>query len=340
MYAWRTDTGYTQIETPHPGVLHDRFRGLPSRCEVLVQVLASSVNPADQYATTGTMGSDLSGRVVSMGDGCNNSRLSVGASVWGDIGAVTYTLNGNEKTKENGAYAEYAVALDSQLGWKPKNVDFQEAAALPKVSLTSYKALVWYANATNWTRSISGPVVLILGGSGGTGSTGIQLAKALGAAEIITTTSSANFDYCAELGADRLIDYKAVNWWEELKEGSVDIVYDTVGQQGTGDRALKVLRSSEYFGSYVTIAGALPTVSKPGISSNMFINSDTNLDSAALLEELTLLGEKGQLRMPSIQQKYRLDEVAAAFKESSTGTVKGKLVIDIENSTVTGTRVN
>ncbi len=72
----------------------------------------------------------------------------------------------------------------------------------------------------------------------------------------------------------------------------------------------------------------------------MFINSDTNLDSAALLEELTLLGEKGQLRMPSIQQKYRLDEVAAAFKESSTGTVKGKLVIDIENSTVTGTRVN
>ena len=38
--------------------------------------------------------------------------------------------------------------------------------------------------------------------------------------------------------------------------------------------------------------------------------------------------------MPSIQQKYTLDKVADAFAESSTGTVKGKLVIDVENSTL------
>lgn len=48
----------------------------------------------------------------------------------------------------------------------------------------------------------------MLGGSGGTGTIGIQLAKAFGAGEVITTTSADNFDYCKGVGADRLIDYK------------------------------------------------------------------------------------------------------------------------------------
>lgn len=70
-----------------------------------------------------------------------------------------------------------------------------------------------------------------------------------------------------------------------------------------------------------------------GVTQNMFINSDTNLNSAALLQQLTALSEAGHLSMPNIQQKYTLDKVADAFKESSTGSVKGKLVIDVENST-------
>ena len=49
------------------------------------------------------------------------------------------------KTKELGGYAQYAVALESQLWTSPKGMSFNEAASLPKVALTSYKALVWYA---------------------------------------------------------------------------------------------------------------------------------------------------------------------------------------------------
>ena len=67
-----------------------------------------------------------------------------------------------------------------------------------------------YAGAP-WQTS---PTVLVLGGSGGTGTTGIQLAKALGAGMVITTTSSDNFEYCKGLGADKLIDYRTQNWWE------------------------------------------------------------------------------------------------------------------------------
>ena len=119
------------------------------------------------------MGSDMSGTVVAMGSSCSGSHLSVGTEVWGDIGANSHKNDVMmQKTKENGAYAEYAAALDSQLVAKPANIGFSEAAALAKVSLTSYKALQWYCNAGNWTAAAAGPVVLVLGGSGGTGTTG------------------------------------------------------------------------------------------------------------------------------------------------------------------------
>ena len=120
---------------------------------------------------------------------------------------------------------------------------------------------------------------MVLGGSGGTGTTGIQLAHAFGAREtLITTTSADNFAYCKGLGATRTIDYKTVNWWDKgvLDDDSLDVIYDTVGQQGTGDRAMAKLKSGGY---YITIAGALASKVKPGVTQNMFINSDTNLNS-------------------------------------------------------------
>ena len=121
--------------------------------------------------------------------------------------------------------------------------------ALPKVALTSYKALLWFLHADAWTGS---ETIVILGGSGGTGSAGIQLAKRLGAGTIMTTTSTANMQYCRDLGADTVIDYTTTNWAEVVEDGSVDAVYDTVGQAGTGRTALKKLKSTGY---YVTIAG-------------------------------------------------------------------------------------
>jgi len=326
------DQGFdASYPTPKAGDLHKRFKNLPSKCEVVVQIISSSVNPADKYATSGIGGSDIAGHVVALGDFCaEQTRLRIGSSVWGDIGAVAFLKSG-VKTKENGAYAEYAVALDSQLGLKPQNIGFTEAGALPKVSLTSWKALRWYANAANWTKASGGPVVLILGGSGGTGSTGLQLAKAFGASRIITTTSADNFAYCKSLGADQLIDYRTTNWWDAIKENSVDIVYDTVGQDSTGNRAMAVLRSSTYFGYYVTITGATATRVKPGITQNMFINSDTNLQSQSYLDALTELIEADKLRIKHIDSTYKLMDISSAFNRSSSHLAVGKISISVSN---------
>eukprot|EP00439_Symbiodinium_sp_Y106_P023696 s5432_g2.t3 len=302
----------------------DRYRRVrkqtcqKSSCEVLLHVLGSSVNPADRTAAgpfPQVLGSDVVAVVEAVEPSCG--RLAVGDRVWADIGAVVQTSSG--KGKENGAFAPFAVALESQLGRMPKKLSVWEAAALPKVSLTSYKALKWYGGAP-YGRDVT---VLILGGSGGCGSTGIQLAKAWGATTIITTTSVANEPYVLRLGADRVIDYRSQNWWEVLSNGTVDVVYDTVGEAGTGDRAMSLMRRGAQLctwavmrGYFVTIAGALPQKPRADIRSSTFINSATNLQNFQLLDELRDLVDAGHLRMPEIQT-FELADILAAFDVSA-----------------------
>lgn len=330
-----TESALRNFPEPQLGDLHDRFQGLPDSCEVIVEVFASSVNPADR-TTPGpypqVMGSDIAGKVVAVENTSARrcTRLQVGDFVWGDIGAIVETrassAGSSTKGKENGAFARLAVALESQLGLVPDSLladrGLLEAASLPKVALTSYKALVWYGGAPYGGK---GARVLVLGGSGGTGSAALQLAKALQAAEVITTTSASNEDYARQLGADHVIDYEAENWWEVLPAGSLDVIYDTVGQDGTGDRAVHLLKPG---GHYVTIVGTLPSRPRADVSSNMFVNSATNLNSAPLLDALASLVESEKLRMRHLSV-YKLGAIADAFNQSATGHVRGKVVVDV-----------
>lgn len=309
----------TTFQTPALGDLHKKFTNLPDSCEVLVAVSYSSVNPADGYNSAPfpqVMGSDLAGTVLQVEDSCK--RLKVGDKVWADIGAVT-TYGGN-KGKENGAYAPIAVALETQLGPMPANLDFAEAASLAKVALTGYKAMVWYGGAPYTSSNGS---FLLLGGSGGTGSAGLQLAKALGASRVVTTTSADNAEYVKSLGADEVIDYHEANWWDVVPDGSMNVIYDCVGQQGTGDYAMPKLAEGGY---YVSLRGQLPSSVPEGKHAASFINSDTNLDNLPQLEALRNFIEAEQLRMPQLKT-YDLADILDAFAESSAGHVNGKLVI-------------
>ena len=117
-------------------------------------MLCSSVNPTDtstdEYLKPKPLGADVVGRVVSVANA--SSHVKVGDLVWGDIGAnAALASNPSTTTKELGAYAEYAVALDSQLFLAPVagepgvmgNLSLLEACSLPKVALTVYKGFVW-----------------------------------------------------------------------------------------------------------------------------------------------------------------------------------------------------
>lgn len=183
---------------------------------------------------------------------------------------------------------------------------------------------MWYANARHWHDENHNVSILILGGSGGTGTLGIQLSKYFGANEIITTTSAANANYVMNLGATRVIDYHTENWYDVLEDYSVDVIYDCVGQSGTADYAMRKLRKNGFF---VTIAGALSeNTTRTDVKQSFFINSDTNLvGSSTLLEEISSLN----LSVGRIFAQYPLSELDQAFNLSRQGHVVGKISIAV-----------
>ena len=125
-----------------------------------------------------------------------------------------------------------ALAKTDSIAKKPKRLSHIEAAALPLVGVSAWRALTENIGLSKGQR------ILIHGGAGGIGSIAIQLAKYLGA-EIATTVSANDKQFVQELGADVVIDYKSQNFEDLLHD--YDSVFDTIGGQ-TYKRSFKVLK--------------------------------------------------------------------------------------------------
>jgi NADPH:quinone reductase-like Zn-dependent oxidoreductase len=329
-----------------PPSLFSHYGPVPdaARCQVLIEVAYSSVSPSDVHPTMAetdwypkAMGSDAAGCIRAIrprnatgsaldSGGC---RFGVGDCVFGDIGSNTHVAQaggGGAKTKELGGYSQFAVAFDSQIARIPAGMSLKEAGSLPKVALTSLKALTWYAGYPDARGP--GSRILILGGSSATGLVALQLARLWRASNITTTTSTANFDLVRSLGATNAIDYRFDDWWEDrvIPPRSFDVVYDCVSEGAgvpTGDRAVAKLRPG---GAYVTIVGALARGPlPPNVSQHMFINSDTNLNSVQLLEEVARLG----VRMPVFDSTFSLRTLAQGFARSASGRAVGKVSVQV-----------
>mmetsp|Transcript_100727 Transcript_100727/g.260206 ORF Transcript_100727/g.260206 Transcript_100727/m.260206 type:complete len:400 (-) Transcript_100727:72-1271(-) len=280
----------------------------------LVKVAYSAVNPVNWKLLLHNMplvlypqamGNDFAGTVEEVGAGCD---LPVGAEVWG---------------MTTGAYSEYVLASCPIVGRKPSNLGMLQSGVMPLVALTGLEALQW-AGAP-WT---DGPTVLVLGGSGGTGSVALQLAKAMGAARVITTCSPSNFDYVRSLGADQVIDYHTQNWWEVIPFGVVNVIYDCVCELGTGDHAYQILADG---GRFVTIqnsplAGAASVAKRPSVHQHSFLLSQTGRDQLDILKEIA---EAGHLNV-TIDSVFGLTSVPSAFNASMTAHTLGKIAIDTQ----------
>lgn len=178
--------------------------------DVLVKIAAASINPIDlktkegkmkmllKYPMPLTLGSDFSGTIVETGKGATN--FLIGDQVYGRV-----------QKDRIGTFAEYIAVSQEDIALLPKNVSFEEAAAIPLVGLTSYQALYEIMNVTAKDK------VLIQAGSGGIGTIAIQLAK-LSGAYVATTTSEKNSALVRELGADKVIDYHKENFDEVLAD--------------------------------------------------------------------------------------------------------------------------
>ena len=186
--------------------------------DVLVRVLASSVNPADLAVVTGLPA------LVRPASGLRRPRKQVPgrdlAGVVEEVGSAVRGLRpGQEVYGEAGqSYAEYAVVRPAQVSPKPVNLSFTEAASVPLAGLTAWQALEKVPIAP-------GQRVLVTGASGGVGHFAVQIAKARGA-EVTAVCSGRNVEMVTGLGADHVIDYQRSDFTTLGQQ--YDIIVDVV----------------------------------------------------------------------------------------------------------------
>jgi len=298
----------------------DRAVPEPGHGQVLIRVAASSVNPVDWKLLTSPLGQkvlgfDVSGTIEALGSGC--TRLKVGDAVWADLG------KGLESgTIQLGAWAQFAVADESQVGLKPESLTFTEAATLPLVALTDYQAFKKAGSPWTGKKNLT---VVVVSGSGGTGVPAIQLAKAYGATRIITASSPSHAALLKELGATDVFDYHKGTIWEHLTENSVDIVYDNYGAVGTADAAMSSIRPGGVFVFLPGKGGAVSKHPKEGVTQINYGLCDSSKHED--LDALKAIADKGQLKAV-VQETIPLHDIVMALNTSFAGHVVGKLAID------------
>lgn len=153
------------------------------------------------------LGNDFSGVVAKVG--AKVTRFKAGDEIYA-----------RPRKSKIGTFAEYIAIHEDDIALKPKNLNFEEAASIPLVGLTSYQAL------TDILQLKKGQKILIQAGAGGVGTFAIQLAKLMGAT-VATTASEAGANLVKSLVADEIINYKTEKFEEILK--NYDAVFDTLG---------------------------------------------------------------------------------------------------------------
>jgi NADPH:quinone reductase-like Zn-dependent oxidoreductase len=188
----------------------------PKDGEVLVRVMASSVNPIDWKFREGffkelplpfTTGGDFSGVVDAIGGGVTD--FKVGDAVFGCAPGSM------------GAHAEFLVAPASTIALKPTSLDHLQAASVPLTAFTAWQAL--FDNG----KLAAGQRVLVLGASGGVGNFAVQFAKNANA-KVSGTASTEQVERVRGLGADPVIDYETQRFEDVARE--VDLCVDLVGR--------------------------------------------------------------------------------------------------------------
>jgi len=300
--------------------------------EVLVEVVAAGINPADYkmiemgLASRAMVsypmipGMDFSGRAVAVGSDVPD--IKAGDNVIGRI----------DPRQPGGSLSEYVVAPYDGIAALPKDVSLYQAGATATAALTAYQTIAPYVKA--------GDKVFINGGSGGTGTFGIQIAKALGC-HVTVTCSTSKIPQCKELGADEIIDYKTTNVIAKLEEmGKVfAVAVDNVGNSppdlfAAANHYLLPDGHFKFVGGHVNFASAKSLVPKAFLPSflggskhkfEVFFTKNSHEDLAQIAQ---WMGE-GKVKTV-VDSVFGFDEVPEAYKKLKEGSSMGKIVIHIK----------
>lgn len=322
---------YRCYGTPDVLKLEEIAKPAPADGRMLVKVHAASVNPLDWHYMQGKpyimrpgagigrpnsilMGADFAGTVESVGK--NVTRFKPGDEVFGD---------------RDGALGEYvSVRENGAVAMKPANISMAQAAAVPIAGITALQAL------RDKGKVQAGQKVLINGASGGVGTFAVQIAKSYGA-EVTGVCSTRHVEMVKSIGADHVIDYTK----EDFTKGSAkyDLIIDNVGNHSASELR-HVLTPN---GTLVAVGGPsdnswlgpLASMAKDSFAAMfvkqklLFMLADAN---QADLNVLANLMQSGKLT-PVIDRRYPLAETAQAIAYLEKGHAKGKVIVDVDQST-------
>lgn len=311
-----------QFGGPEVLALHEVPTPKPGRGEVLVHVHAAGVNPYDTYMRNGTYaikpslpytpGSDAAGVVESVGEGV--IKVKPGGRVYT---AKTVT----------GAYAEYALALESQVYRLPEKISFAQGAALWVPYGTAFTALRHHADAR------AGETVLIHGASGGVGIAAVQLSRPQGLTVIGTAGTQKGLDLVKKEGAHHAFDHTKPGYAEELHKVTGGHGYDAILEMLANVNLATDLRLLAQYGRVVVIGNRGEITINPrelmlrrAMVRGFTLWATTEAESAEIHAAIAAGLENGTLR-PIVGKEFPLKDAPKAHQEVLAPGAFGKIVL-------------
>lgn len=299
---------------PENLVISDVKKPSPKANEVLIKIKATSVTASDILIRklnepaipkfilqlifgfgkprNPILGMVTSGVVVEKGPQVTSFNLGDEVFAYGSISPLKHRF---------GSYAEFiCLPQDWNIAIKPKNVSFEEVAAIPYGGLLA-------SHLINQIEIKNGDEVLIYGASGSIGTAAVQLAKIAGA-QVTSVCSERNFELVHSLGSDKVIDYTAENAADEL--GKYKYVVDAVGKSKTSSLKEKSKSALVDGGKYLSIDNGVPKTPKKAFL------------------RLKELAESGRLK-PVIDKVFPLEKMAEAHNYVELGHKRGNVVITV-----------
>ncbi|MEK4485768.1 NAD(P)-dependent alcohol dehydrogenase [Psychrobacillus sp. FSL H8-0484] len=220
-----------------------------------------------------------------------------------------------------GAYAEYkCLSEDGPVSFKPSNLTYEEAAAIPIGARTA----LYYLRKANIQ---SGQKVLVYGASGSVGTYAVQIAKFFGA-NVTGVCSTTNLELVKSLGADQVIDYTAEDF--SIKGETYDVIFEAVNKSSFS----ACMKSLKKDGTYLNVTIPLPGINMLWTkltSSKKLILSQNSPENSEALNFLKELVESGKLKVV-IDRSYEIEEIVEAHRYVEKGHKKGNVVITVEHN--------
>ncbi len=300
----------------------------PGPGQLRIEVAAAALGLPDVFMCRGsypltpalpfTPGQELVGTVTAVGKGAS---AQLGERVMG----VSMFYTGH------GGFAEQALLSGDFAFPAPSSLRDEEAAGFVIPYHTAYIGLVRRALLR------AGETLLVLGGSGGTGSAAIKLGAALGAEVIATASGEERVAFCRALGARVVIDRRVEDIATAVKQATdgrgANVIYDPVGGDGFDaatksiaheGRLLAVGFASGRWGQVSAEALAFGNYSVVGLIPSRY---DREFRLAAQ-QELLALHDTGAIAVP-VGRTSPFEELPAALADVAAGRVMGKSILTL-----------